>query len=318
MVAVPMLSAVARHPSDGFGSRALLFARSTVQAVTGLLVQSGLPALTYPTSLTRDIVPKSIHSHNDYWRQVPLFDALSYGCKSFEADIHLIDGSDELYVGHKKASLTSSRTLKSLYLDPLEEVLRMQNPINALATNETSGLINGVYDVDPSQSVQFILDYKTNGTSLHPVVLSYLQHYRDLELLTTYDATTQSLTVRPVTVVCSGNCPIELVQAQQPRDVFIDGPLLNLASVDYGSEVAPLASVSFRKLFGWAGVYDLTADRVETVRSLVATAHAKGITVRFWETPSWPAFVRDHVWTTLLQNGVDWINADNLHAASRI
>jgi hypothetical protein len=26
------------------------------------------------------------------WRKVPLFDALSVGCKSVEADVHLIDG----------------------------------------------------------------------------------------------------------------------------------------------------------------------------------------------------------------------------------
>lgn len=29
------------------------------------------------------------------WRQVPLLDALSYGCKSFEADIHLVGSGND-------------------------------------------------------------------------------------------------------------------------------------------------------------------------------------------------------------------------------
>lgn len=32
----------------------------------------------------------------------------------------------------------------------------------------------------------------------------------------------------------------------------------------------------------------------------------------------WPAFKRDSTWRTLLNNGVDWINADNLKAASQL
>lgn len=32
----------------------------------------------------------------------------------------------------------------------------------------------------------------------------------------------------------------------------------------------------------------------------------------------WPSFKRDSTWRTLLDNGVDWINADNLQAASKL
>lgn len=51
---------------------------------------------TYPTDLTRGIVPKPLHSHNDYWRDVPFYSALSYGAVSIEADVWLVDG--KLYV----------------------------------------------------------------------------------------------------------------------------------------------------------------------------------------------------------------------------
>ncbi|GAA5927347.1 phosphatidylinositol-specific phospholipase C/glycerophosphodiester phosphodiesterase family protein [Sporobolomyces koalae] len=318
MVVIPVLSASPVTPPQSI-SRALLFAQSSMQALSGLLVQSDLTALTYPTSLTRGIVPKDVHSHNDYWRQVPLFDALSYGCKSFEADIHLVDlgnNSTEILVGHKTVSLSHARTLKSLYLDPLEAVLDLQNPSNALAVNESSSIDNGVYDYDPSQSVQFLLDYKTSGPDLHDAVISYLSHFRERNLLSYYDSTTKTFTERPITVVCTGNCPVDLVKQQQPRFIFYDTPLLEVENADYGSEVAPLASGSLRRLFGRIGSLDLSGDKLVELRRLVDIAHAKGIKTRFWETPSWPVFKRDATWKTLIDNGVDWINADDLKAAT--
>jgi hypothetical protein len=73
------------------------------------LIKSKSSLLQYPTSITRDIIPKPIHSHNDCmlvslmrstqsliyggedWRQVPLFTALGYGCMSVEADVWWLD-----------------------------------------------------------------------------------------------------------------------------------------------------------------------------------------------------------------------------------
>ncbi|GAA5882264.1 hypothetical protein JCM16303_002309 [Sporobolomyces ruberrimus] len=319
MVALPVLSSSPSTQTSSV-SKALLFARSSMQVLSGLVVQSDVTSLSYPTSLTRDIVPKDVHSHNDYWRQVPLLDALSFGCKSFEADIHLVgSGNDtDLLVGHKTVSLSHSRSLNSLYLDPLERILEMQNPQNALATNNPNSLVNGVYDYDPDQSVQFLLDYKTDGPELHNAVIAYLSHFRSLDLLSYYDATTGNMTIRPVTIVCTGNCPVDLVKQQQPRFIFYDAPLADIESVDYGSEVAPLASTSLKRMFGMIGSLDLSGDRLQEIRRLVNIAHSKGIKARFWETPGWPAFKRDSTWRTLLNNGVDWINADNLKAASQL
>ena len=41
--------------------------------------------------LNRDVYVKPLHSHNDYWRHQPLFDALSVGCVSVESDIWVFD-----------------------------------------------------------------------------------------------------------------------------------------------------------------------------------------------------------------------------------
>jgi hypothetical protein len=69
---------------------------------------------------------KGIHSHNDYWRDVPLFSALSYGVTSVEADVWLINGT--LYVGHELEALTTDRTFDGLYIQPLVQILEHANP----------------------------------------------------------------------------------------------------------------------------------------------------------------------------------------------
>lgn len=61
-----------------------------------ILANTGAPQYQYPTQLTQDIVPKAIHSHNDYWRQIPLYSALSAGAVSVESDVWLSNGT--LYV----------------------------------------------------------------------------------------------------------------------------------------------------------------------------------------------------------------------------
>ena len=77
----------------------------------------------YPTDATRDILPIPCHSHNDYWRRIPLFEAIHHGCTSVEADVWLLKGHEDLLVGHSRTSLTSQRTFISLYVSPLVELL---------------------------------------------------------------------------------------------------------------------------------------------------------------------------------------------------
>src|SRR6476620_10934165 len=59
------------------------------------------------------------HSHNDYEQKVPFHNAWEHGFGSIEADIFLV--GDELIVAHDTSQLTGGRTLKSLYLDPLQQ-----------------------------------------------------------------------------------------------------------------------------------------------------------------------------------------------------
>ena len=70
--------------------------------------------------------PYNANAHNDYWHRVPLYKGLAAGCTSTEADIwvtNYTDGSHDPLVGHSSKVLTPARTLRSLYLDPLREIL---------------------------------------------------------------------------------------------------------------------------------------------------------------------------------------------------
>ena len=62
--------------------------------------------------VTRDVTPVQCHSHNDYWRRVPLYDALRWGCTGVEADVWLFD--EELYVGHNTNALTRDGTFQHI------------------------------------------------------------------------------------------------------------------------------------------------------------------------------------------------------------
>jgi hypothetical protein len=144
---------------------AVLISGLTVLGKPGVLEQiktfedSNSSLIHYPTQFTQGITPKAIHSHNDYWREVPLLTALSFGVNSVEADVWLINKT--LYVGHEIAALTDARTLDALYIQPLLEIVQGQNPPTKFNTNASA--VNGVWDTASSIPLQLLIDFKTDG-----------------------------------------------------------------------------------------------------------------------------------------------------------
>lgn len=66
------------------------------QDIQSVLAVNNNSLYHYPTDLTQGIMPKNVHSHNDYWRAKPFYTALSNGVISVEADVWLYNGT--LYV----------------------------------------------------------------------------------------------------------------------------------------------------------------------------------------------------------------------------
>ena len=290
-----------------------------------------------PADFSRDIVPIPCHSHNDYWRDVPLYDAVAAGCTSVEADVWL--SGDELFVGHTQKSLTKERTLESLYIDPLVSILTNQNSPSHVTTNRTSSTstspntnttqVNGVFDTDPSTPLILLIDLKTDGASTFPAVLSHLEPLRSRGYLTHFNGT--AVVPGLITVVGTGNTPFDLLTANTTyRDIFYDAPLQDfwgdeptpiqdydrvLASEKYNVENSYYASVSFQVEIGklWHGM--LSPQQVLKIRGQIKGAESRGLKARYWDTPSWPVGQRDHVWDVLTREGVGSLNVDDLEAA---
>ncbi|PYH91708.1 hypothetical protein BO71DRAFT_401147 [Aspergillus ellipticus CBS 707.79] len=189
---------------------------------------SAADILHWPTDSSRDIVPAACHSHNDYWRPVPLFSALQAGCVSVEADVWVMN--NDLYVGHSTSALTPQRTLRELYINPLLRILAQQNPITDFHPTLDQPP-QGVFDTDPSQSLVLLIDFKTDGQETWNYVSAQLSPLREHGYLTYFNGT--DIIPGPVTVVGTGNTPFNLVIANTTyRDIFFDAPLDKLSGDD--------------------------------------------------------------------------------------
>jgi glycerophosphoryl diester phosphodiesterase len=259
---------------------------------------------------SRDIVPKNCHSHNDYWRRVPLYAALAVGCTSIEADVWLTQ-DNELRVGHSWGSTTAIRTLRTLYLDPLANIFEHRNISTASMSNKEVGL----FDADPNTSTTLLIDFKSDGHKIWPVLQAQLQAFRDKDWLTYYDGRT--LHQGPLTIVGTGSTPFELVQQNSTdRFIFYDAPLQSVSEAQYNSTNSYFASSNMKAAIGivWLGRFSAKQER--TLKQQIQAAEDKGLKSRYWSTPAWPISVRDNVWAKLMELGVGMLNVDDLASAT--
>lgn len=151
-----------------------------------------------------------------------------------------------------------------------------------------------------------------------PFILKAFEPLRNAGYLTTFENGT--LAQSAVTVVGTGNSPLELVKALSPRDYFFDAPLDSLTdpslNTTWDPTLSPLASTDYETAVGWNGIGNISEGQLANLTKLVQDAHDRGIRARFWDTPAWPVRARENIWVVLLNNGADWLNADDLQAAS--
>ncbi|PYI06115.1 hypothetical protein BO78DRAFT_461487 [Aspergillus sclerotiicarbonarius CBS 121057] len=267
----------------------------------------------YPTDFTRGIMPIPVHSHNDYWRDIPFYTGLSKGCISTEADVWLYNGT--LYVGHDESSLTEDRTLEALYINPMLDVLKGQNPTSRFVTAPTN---NGVFDTTTTQTLYFFIDVKTSGPETFQAVIDALQPLREKGYLTTL-TNNDTLIHAPITVIGTGNTPLNMVGPVADRDYFFDAPLHALDESRYAEIdefISPIASTNFEAVVGPIR-QEMSEEQREAIREQINIAAKRGIGARYWGTPYWPIRVRDSVWRVLVEEGVMLLNADDLDAVAK-
>jgi hypothetical protein len=191
--------------------------QSTTDVTRGVLpIRKCIPNVAISACINMFLT--AVHSHNDYLRHVPIFEALHFGCTGIEADVWL--NGDDLLVGHTKSSLSSNKTFTSLYVDPLIKLLDRQN--NQTISADTS--IQGIFDDDSEQTLVLLVDFKTEGYSTFRKVHEQLEGFRAKNYLSYFNGT--HTVPGPITVVGTGNTPFDILTANTTyRDIFYDAPL---------------------------------------------------------------------------------------------
>jgi hypothetical protein len=228
------------------------------------------------------------HAHNDYEHARPLLGALELGFASVEADVYLVNGA--LLVAHDRDKVAPTRTLQSLYLDPLRAWIRQHD-----------GRVFG-----DALTLTLLIDVKSDSVETYVALDRVLGDYADI--MTTFIG--DSIVKRPVVAVISGNRAISAMRSARVRLAGIDGRLADLSAASAASPVLmPMISSSFTELTKWKGDGAPPSSLHEELERITNTAHARGQRVRFWGTPDRPV-----VWRALLDAGVDVIGADDLEA----
>jgi glycerophosphoryl diester phosphodiesterase len=192
----------------------------------------------------------------------------------------------QLLVAHDARDLRPERTLERLYLQPLAERVKAS--------------AGGVYKDGPR--FWLLIDLKTDGESTYKALHELLAQYRDMLSTTNGDRYTE----RAVTVVISGNRPIDFIKSQPTRYAGVDGRLADLKS-DAPRHLMPMISDNWALRFSWRGEGEMPKAERDRLHSNVKQAHDRGRVVRFWATPESPA-----LWRELSAAGVDLINTDKL------
>ncbi|KAI5460833.1 hypothetical protein BGZ63DRAFT_510478 [Mariannaea sp. PMI_226] len=284
------------------------------------------------------------HSHNDYLRHDPLFTALSVGCVSVEADVWLSKNGKDLYVAHHWWSHSSKRTLRSLYIDPLLQILDSMNAKSFPAKPTLDDQVSGVFALHPNTTLLLFIDVKDDPETTWPVVLKQLEPLRERNYLSRHEkvpteATNQTFWPGPITVVGTGNIVKRRdvnIGANPDRwhryhDVFLDAPLDLLTKpglcrnndspsstcMEVQENEFYTASVSLWRTIGTV-FFGFSLSKLSIIREQIQAAKDLNLLSRYWETPTWPVSHRNYVWRVLSREGIDLLNADDvLSAATR-
>ena len=227
------------------------------------------------------------HAHNDYEHKKPLFDALSNGFTSLEADVHLVNGN--LFVAHDAPrDLAKTPTLQSLYLQPLYRWV-----------TEHDGQVYANYKAP----IFLMIDIKTKAEPTYEALKKILTPFKKM----LWQVENGKVIPGPVRVFLSGNRPIAMVQEEKTQLVGIDGRPKDIGK-GYSPDFMPVISDNYRRHLSWRGKKEgPKTDQYDQLKAWIEEAHEEGKLVRLWASPE-----NEQVWTTLRELGVDLLNTDRL------
>ena len=239
-------------------------------------------AVLLPLSLSAQ-QPVILHSHNDYNRTAPFWEAYSQHCRSIEADVHWHDG--QLLVGHDVEDLRPENSFLRMYVDPIVRTFRA----------------NGGRMWEGSEDrLQLMVELKSATEPTLTEVIKLLEQFPDV--FCAPDA---------VQVAITGNTPSKEKFLDYPAWVGFDGDIRENYTPAQLERVA-LVSNSFRMFAKkWNGKGRMIDPELNAVTAAIEKVHSWGKPIRFWEAPEGTT-----AYFTFWKMGVDIINTDKPAVAS--
>jgi len=141
------------------------------------------------------------HSHNDYTRDVPMHDALTYGFTSIEADVYLHEG--RMVVTHDAMRLNEKPTLQALYLDPLKSFI------------QTNG---GRVFPGSNQKLVLMVDLKSDKVETYHALKEIVADYKDMIEWYQGDDKVDGA----IRILLTGGPPTDIIEKEQDRYFYVD------------------------------------------------------------------------------------------------
>jgi alkaline phosphatase len=221
------------------------------------------------------------HSHNDYENNPPFRLAYENHFGSIEADIWAVNG--ELYVSHNEKDINYSRTLDSLYIQP---VVRMFRQNKGRAWKDNSG------------TFQLLIDLKTPVVPTLSLLIQKLIQYPEVF--------NPRININAVRIVITGNRPAPAEFINYPAFIFFDGNVTLKYSKKQLKRIA-LYSENFRNFSSWNGEGEIAGQEKIRLEYVIDSVHSIQKKVRFWNAPD-----NINSWNTFMKMKIDFINTDHI------
>ena len=267
-----------------FGSRLRVWSSRIVLFVIALVTLNAILIGAAP----KDVKPiRDGHSHNDYWRNRPMLDALDHGFCSVEADVFLRDG--QFWAGHVPAEIMLRRNLETIYFQTLKEQIAL----------------NGGTVYPGVETFYLWIEFKEEPEEAWAELVPLLEKYKDM-LCSVTDGVKKP---GPVQVIITGNRPLKAFEDSKGKTFYatLDGRFSDLDNPNRPAWMVGAINENWGSVCSWKGSGEFPADQRAKLATLIDKAHSQGRILRFWGAPQNAAF-----WTELRRLKVDLLNTDHL------
>ncbi|GAC1426156.1 MAG: hypothetical protein NVSMB67_28660 [Flavisolibacter sp.] len=223
-----------------------------------------------------------IHSHNDYAKLRPFYEALENKAFSIEADVFPVNG--KLLVGHELKDLKADRTLWKMYIEPILQQF---------------ALYKGSVLQDTSYIFSLMIEIKQDPVEAFSLLEKLLKPHNKF-----FD---RSINPKAVQIIITGNQGPVSEWGHYPSYIYFDGKPYEPYSPASFQRIA-IISDNYNKYSIANGSHDSTR-----FVKVINDVHHCGKLIRFWGAPD-----NERTWMQFYLQGVDIINTDNVSACHQV